>query len=129
MGNGTPLGQVRGLGAAREGTHHWWHQRLTAGGNLLLVLWFVLSIARLPAYDHATLTSWIGSFWVAIPLALLVISVFYHFRLGLQVCIEDYSHGPGRIAWIVALNAFVLVAGAIALFSIFSIAFTSGAAA
>jgi len=129
MGNGTPLGRVRGLGAAKEGTHHWWHQRLTAGGNLLLILWFVISIARLPAYDHATLTAWISSFWVAIPLALIVINTFYHFRLGLQVCIEDYSHGPGRIAWIVLLNAFVLVAGAIALFSIFSIAFSAGAAA
>ena len=128
MGDGTALGQVRGLGAAREGTHHWWHQRLTAGGNLLLVLWFVLSIARLPGYDHATLTTWMSSFWVTIPLALLVLSVFYHFRLGLQVCIEDYSHGPGRIAWIVLLNAFTLVAGAIALFSIFSIAFSAGAA-
>ena len=129
MGNGTPLGQVRGLGSAKEGTHHWWHQRLTAGGNLLLVLWFVLSIARLPAYDHATLTAWIGSFWVAIPLALLVLSVFYHFRLGLQVAIEDYSHGPGRIVGLVLLNAFTLVAGAIALFSILSIAFSAGAAA
>ncbi|HEX7656842.1 MAG TPA: succinate dehydrogenase, hydrophobic membrane anchor protein [Sphingomonas sp.] len=129
MGNGTELGRVRGLGAAGQGTDHWWHQRLTAGGNLLLVLWFIVSIARLPAYDHATLTAWIASFWVAIPLALLVLSVFWHFRLGLQVAIEDYSHGPGRIAWLVLLNAFTLVAGAIALFSILSIAFTSGAAA
>lgn len=129
MGDGTALGQVRGLGPAKEGTHHWWHQRLTAGGNLVLVLWFVLSLARLPAYDHATLTTWMGSFWVAIPLALLVVNTFYHFRLGLQVCIEDYVHGPGRIAWLVLLNAFTFVAGAIALFSILSIAFTSGAAA
>lgn len=129
MGNGTPLGQVRGLGPAHEGTHHWWHQRLTAGGNLVLVLWFVLSLARLPGYDHATLTTWMGSFWVTIPLALLVLSVFYHFRLGLQVCIEDYAHGPGRIAWLVLLNAFTIVAGAIALFSILSIAFSAGAAA
>jgi succinate dehydrogenase / fumarate reductase membrane anchor subunit len=129
MGDGTPLGRVRGLGPAKEGTHHWWHQRMTAGGNLVLVLWFVISIARLPAYDHATLTTWIGSCWVAIPLALLVLNTFYHFRLGLQVCIEDYSHGPGRIAWLVLLNAFTIVAGAIALFSIFSIAFSAGAAA
>ena len=128
MGNGTPLGQVRGLGPAHEGTHHWWHQRLTAGGNLLLVLWFILSIARLPGYDRATLTAWIASSWVAIPLILLVASVFYHFRLGLQVCIEDYSHGPGRIAWIVLLNAFTIVAAGIAIFSILSIAFTGAAA-
>src|SRR3546814_6063544 len=60
IGDGTSIGRVRGLGAAKEGTHHWWHQRLTAGGNLLLVLWFVFSMARLPAYDHATLIDWIG---------------------------------------------------------------------
>ena len=128
MGDGTSIGRVRGLGAAKEGTHHWWHQRLTAGGNLLLVLWFILSIARLPGYDRATLTAWIASSWVAIPLILLVCSVFYHFRLGLQVCIEDYSHGPGRIAWIVLLNAFTIVAGGIAIFSILSIAFIGAAA-
>src|SRR3546814_6880673 len=92
MGDGTSIGRVRGLGAAKEGTHHWWHQRLTAGGNLLLVLWFVFSMARLPAYDHAPLIDWIGSPWVAIPLVLLVASVFYHFRIGLQVLIEDYEH-------------------------------------
>jgi len=128
MGDGTSIGRARGLGAANEGTHHWWHQRLTAGGNLLLVLWFILSIARLPGYDRATLTAWIASSWVAIPLILLVASVFYHFRLGLQVCIEDYSHGPGRIAWIVLLNAFTIVAAGIAIFSILSIAFTGAAA-
>ena len=26
----TPLGKVRGLGSAREGTEHFWRQRLTA---------------------------------------------------------------------------------------------------
>ena len=129
MGDGTSIGRVRGLGSAKEGMHHWWHQRLTAGGNLLLVLWFIISIARLPGYDRATLVAWIASPWVAIPLILLVLSVFYHFRLGLQVAIEDYVDGGARVAWLVLLNAFVLVAGAIALFSILSIAFTAGAAA
>src|SRR3546814_17640440 len=75
-------------------------------------------MARLPAYDHATLIDWIGSPWVAIPLVLLVASVFYHFRLGLQVLIEDYEHGPGRIAWIVLLHLFTIAAAAIAIFSI-----------
>ena len=54
MGKGTSIGRVRGLGSAKEGTHHWWRQRLTAGSNLLLMLWFFISIARLTGYDHAT---------------------------------------------------------------------------
>ncbi|MCM8730874.1 succinate dehydrogenase, hydrophobic membrane anchor protein [Hephaestia sp. GCM10023244] len=128
MGDGTPIGRVRGLGSAKQGTHHWWHQRLTAGGNLLLVLWFIFSIARMPAYDHATVTEWMTSPLVAVPLVLLVASVFYHFRLGLQVLIEDYQHGPGRIASIVLLNLFTLVAAAIAIVSILKIAFTGAPA-
>ena len=127
MGNGTELGRVRGLGSAKEGTHHWWNQRLTAGSNLFLMLWLVISVARLPGYDAATVQGWIASAWVAIPLALLILSVFYHFRLGLQVLIEDYAHGEARVAAMAALNFFVITTAAIAIFSILRIAFAAGA--
>ena len=123
----SPIGRVRGLGSAKEGTHHWWHQRLTAGSNLFLMLWLLISIARQPAYDYATLRSWMESAWVAIPMALLILSVFYHFRLGLQVVIEDYQHDESRVVLMVLLNFFVVAVGAVALFSILRIAF--GAAA
>ena len=122
MGNGTELGRVRGLGSAKEGTHHWWHQRLTAGSNLLLMLWLVISVARQPAYDFGALHSWMASVWVAIPMILLIVSVFYHFRLGLQVLIEDYQHGESRVVTMVLLNFFVIAAAAIAIFSILKIA-------
>ena len=129
MGNGTELGRVRGLGSAKEGTHHWWHQRLTAGSNLFLILWLLLSIARLPNYDFATLHDWVASAWAAIPLILLIASVFYHMRLGLQVLIEDYAHAESRVLAMVVLNFFVIGAAAIAIFSILRIAFTAGVAA
>jgi len=124
MGRGTELGRVRGLGSAKEGAHHWWNQRVTAGGNLVLMLWFILSIARLPAYDYATIHAWMASAWVAIPMLLLIVSVFWHFRLGLQVLIEDYCHGESRIVALLALNFFVIATAAIAIFSILKIAFT-----
>ncbi len=129
MGSGTSIGRVRGLGAAKEGVHHWWNQRLTAGSNLLLMLWFIVSIAMLPSLDHATVSTWLGSAWAAVPMALLVLSVFYHFRLGLQVVIEDYSHAETRVVLMVLLNFFVIGAGAIAIFSILKLAFTAGAVA
>ncbi|MGL4314025.1 MAG: succinate dehydrogenase, hydrophobic membrane anchor protein [Sphingomonas sp.] len=125
MGRGTELGRVRGLGSARQGSHHWWHQRLTAGGNLVLMLWFILSMARLPAHDYAALTLWLSSLWVAVPMVLLVASVFYHFRLGLQVLIEDYQHGFTRTALMILLNFFVVAMAGTALFSILKIAFTA----
>ncbi len=129
MGNGTQLGRVRGLGSAREGSHHWWNQRLTAGSNLFLMLWLLISVARLPGYDFATIHAWLASAWVAIPLILLIASVFYHFRLGLQVLIEDYTHAESRVAALVALNFFTVATSAIAIFSILRIALAAGVAA
>ena len=124
MGAGTSIGRVRGLGAAHEGTHHWWRQRLTAGGNILLLAWLLLSLTRLGGFDYAGVHAWLASPWVALPMALLVANVFYHFRLGLQVVIEDYQHDETRVVLIVLLNLYTVVLGAIALFSILKIAFT-----
>ncbi|MCH4893324.1 MULTISPECIES: succinate dehydrogenase, hydrophobic membrane anchor protein [unclassified Sphingomonas] len=129
MGNGTSIGRVRGLGPANEGTHHWWHQRLTAGSNLALMAWFLVSIARLPAYDHQTLVTWMASAWVAVPLILLVSSLFYHARLGLQVLIEDYQREESRVVLLVLLNGAALLGWAIAAFAILKIAFSGAATA
>ncbi|MBY0306179.1 MAG: succinate dehydrogenase, hydrophobic membrane anchor protein [Sphingomonas sp. 28-62-20] len=127
MGSGTELGRVRGLGSSNEGAHHWWHQRLTAGGNLVLMLWFFASMALLPQHDYATLKLWLSSPLAAIPMILLVASTFYHFRMGLQVLIEDYQHGAMRVALMVLLTFFTLGAATIAIFSILKIAFVAGA--
>ncbi|MEG3147023.1 succinate dehydrogenase, hydrophobic membrane anchor protein [Sphingomonas sp. RT2P30] len=124
MRGGTELGRVRGLGSAGEGAHHWWNQRVTAAGNLVLMLWFIISIARLPAYDYATVHAWMASAWVAIPMTLLIASVFWHFRLGLQVLIEDYTHAESRIVALLLLNFFTVATAAIAIFSILKIAFS-----
>jgi succinate dehydrogenase / fumarate reductase, membrane anchor subunit len=126
MGTGTEIGRVRGLGSAKSGAHHWWTQRLTAGSNFLLIAWFLISLARLPAYDYATVTAWLSAPLAAVPMALLVASVFWHFRLGLQVVIEDYQHDETRVVALVALNFYAMAAFAI--FSILKIAFTGGAA-
>ena len=129
MGNGTSIGRVRGLGSAHQGTEHWLHQRITAGSNLILMLWFVLSIALLPAYDFETVREWLAQTWVAVPMILLVASTFYHFRLGLQVVIEDYQHDETRIVLLILLNFFTAAAATLAIFSILKVAFVAGGAA
>lgn len=129
MGNGTPLGRVRGLGSAHHGTGHWLAQRLTALGNVLLVGWFVVSLLRLPLGEHGALVRWASDPAVAFALMLLVVSVFWHLRLGLQVLIEDYVHGEAtRLLALVALNFYAIGGGAFGLFSIARIAFAGGAA-
>ncbi len=129
MGNGTGIGRVRGLGSAKHGAEHWWRQRVTAVGNLLLVTWFVVSLFRLPSFEHAAVIGWIGSPIVAVPLILLTISVFLHLRLGLQILMEDYVHEEGtKAAAIIALNFYAIGGAALAIFSILKIAFGGVAA-
>jgi len=124
MGTGTGIGRVRGLGSAKHGAEHWWRQRVTAVGNLLLVTWFVVSLFRLPSFEHAAVIAWVGSPIVAVPLILLTVSVFTHLRLGLQIFIEDYVHEEGsKLAAIIALNFYAIGGAALAIFSILKIAF------
>jgi len=124
MGTGTAIGRVRGLGSARHGARAWWQQRMTAVGNLLLVAWFVVSLLLLPNYEHATIIEWLSAPWVATALILMALSVFWHLRLGVQVMIEDYVHGPAaRVAALIALNFYSVGAAALAIFSIVKIAF------
>ncbi len=130
MGNGTRLGQVRGLGSARHGSQHWLQQRLTALGNLLLVTWFVVSLLRLPLTEHGEVALWASTPMVALGLMLLVVSVFWHLRLGLQVLIEDYVHAETpRILSLVILNFYAIAGAAYGLFTIARMAFAGGAGA
>ena len=123
MGTGTELGRVRGLGAAKSGVGHWWHQRVTAVGNLALMLWFIASLIRLPVLDYPTVVAWLRQPVAAIPLLLLIVSVFYHFRLGVQVFIEDYLHHEGtKLLALLALNFYALGGAAAAVFCVFKIA-------
>ena len=123
----TELGRVRGYGSAHHGAHHWWHQKLTAGTNLLLISWLLVSVAMLPAYDFAMVRLWLTSPWAAIPMLLLIASVFYHFRLGLQVVIEDYAHKESRFVLTVLVNVFTFATAGTAIFAILKIAFGASA--
>ena len=128
MGNGTSIGRVRGLGSAHEGAHHWLLQRFTAIGNLVLVLFLLVSFLMLPAYDYATVPDWLASPIASAALILLIVSTFWHARLGLQVLIEDYIHQGGSRFALIALLNLVAVAGAVfGIFCIASIAFAGAA--
>ena len=123
----TPIGRVRGLGSARSGAHHWWLERLTSISTLVLFIWLLVSLLRLPALDYEGVTEWLASPIAAVPMLLLIISTFWHSKLGLQVVIEDYVHEEGlKIFTITLLNFFVIALGALAFFSVLKIAFAGG---
>jgi succinate dehydrogenase / fumarate reductase membrane anchor subunit len=126
----TPLGRVRGLGSARSGAHHWWLERLTAIATLLLLVWLVVSLVRLPDLEHRTLTEWLAAPLAAVPMLLLILAVFWHLKLGLQVVVEDYVHTDGpKLAWIVLINFLSLFGAGLAIFAVLKIALGAGAGA
>lgn len=125
----TPLGRVRGLGSARSGARHWWIERLTSVSTFLLFVWLAASILRLERLDHGAVTAWLADPLAAVPMLLLVVSTFWHLKLGLQVVIEDYVHEEGmKLFSITLLNFFVIGAGALAFFAVLKIAFGGEAA-
>lgn len=123
MGNGTSIGRVRGLGSAKSGSHHWLLQRFTAIGNLLLVLWLVVSLLLLPDFGYASVAEWLSRPVPATAMALLVVSSFWHARLGLQVVVEDYVHEhANKFACIAALNLAAFAGAAFGVFCVVRLA-------
>ncbi len=129
MGNGTSIGRVRGLGSAHHGPHHWLVQRFTAVGNLVTVLFLIISLVMLPDLEHATVTGWIAEPIPAFMMALLVITTFWHARLGLQVATEDYVQEAGsKFGVLLILNLLTFAGAGFGLFCIARLAFGGGAA-
>jgi len=120
----TPLGRVRGLGSAKEGVDHWWLQRLTAAAQVPLVLWFIISLASMAGASHDEVVAWLSHPVVTVLTVLLVFSLYYHAKLGLQVVIEDYVNGEGRKLIALTLMKFgIILAGSSSLLAVLKIAF------
>ena len=124
----TPIGRVRGLGSAKSGASHWWLERMTSVATLLLFIWLLVSLLRLPNLDHGTVVEWLRSPLAAVPMLLLIVSTFWHLKLGMQVIIEDYMHEEGSKLFAIAILNFLAIAGAaLAFFAVLKIALGGGA--
>lgn len=122
----SPLGRVLGTGSAKDGTAHWWAQRVTAVALIPLTLWFFFSLLLLPALDYGTVRT-----WLALPissfLAVLSIGVLtYHSYLGTTVVVEDYVHASGaKVLALMLLRFLYVLSGGAGIFAILRVAFGS----
>jgi succinate dehydrogenase / fumarate reductase membrane anchor subunit len=88
----TPMSRVRGLGAARSGTGHFWHQRVSSVAGIPLTIALVLIVIALIGRSHAAVVQILGSPLIAILMLLFIINTAYHMWIGMQEIILDYVH-------------------------------------
>ena len=115
----TPLKDVRGLGSAKAGTHHFIVQRLTAIALIVLACWFLYFVIGLMHADYLTATDAVAKPWNAMLLIAFLVSMFWHAQLGMQVIIEDYVHSHGLALTAQIAVYFICILGALA--SVFAV--------
>jgi succinate dehydrogenase / fumarate reductase membrane anchor subunit len=115
----SPLSRVLGKGSAKEGTDHWWAQRVSAVALLLLGMWFAVSLCLLQSFAAGSVLAWAARPFNSVMLLALSVTLAWHSSLGIQVVIEDYVHGPLlKVASLVAsrlAHVFLAIAAAFAI--------------
>ncbi len=124
----TPLNRVLGLGSAKEGTEHWWGQRISALALAVLGIWFVIAIAGLENFGYASVTVWIRQPVSSVLLVLTVLTLCYHSKLGVQIVVEDYVHAAGlKLATLIASTFMHVLLAAVGVVAVLRLAFGASA--
>jgi succinate dehydrogenase / fumarate reductase membrane anchor subunit len=128
MSTQTPPAAAAGAASAHDAAHHWGLERMLSVSTLLLFVWFLVSLWRLPGLDVQSIAEWLRNPLVAVPMLLLIVSTFWHLKLGLMVVVEDYVHeAGGRFAWAVVINFASLFAAGLAILSVLKLALAGSA--
>lgn len=119
----SPLGQAIGLGSAKRGTKHWLEQRVTAVALVPLTLWFVASIIAHAGSDYTVFIAWLGTPMATGGMILLLIGLFHHTALGLQVVVEDYVHSGARLVALIVIRLCCYGLAVVGIIAVLRIAF------
>ena len=114
----SPLATAQGLGSAKDGTGHWWGQRVSAVLMIPLVIYLLLSFMGLNSFDHITVSLWLKQPLVAAAMIMLVLTMFMHSELGTQNVVEDYMRGKLKVISLLLLKFVHILFAVIAVISI-----------
>jgi succinate dehydrogenase / fumarate reductase, membrane anchor subunit len=121
----SPLGRARGLGAAKTGSAHWWAERVSSAALLPLVLYFVVSVLILRGADHGAMVAYMSQPWNAVLYLALIVTMFWHLSMGMQVVIEDYVRADAtRIIVLMLVKAGIALMALGCIISVLKLAFS-----
>lgn len=120
----TPLGRVRGLGSAKDGTDNFWRVRLTSVALVPLALFVVGWILSLRGAGLAEVRASLSQPLITLVMALFIVVSLDHMHRGMKDVIEDYAHDEGIKVSLMILNTFFTVAvGLVSVFALIKLAF------
>jgi succinate dehydrogenase / fumarate reductase membrane anchor subunit len=121
----TPLARAIELRSAKDGVHHWWMQRISAIALIPLTIWFIPAIIAQTGADYTAFVAWMRNPITVVLMDLLLIALFYHAALGLQVVVEDYVHSDDNFAVVIAVRLACFTLGAAGILATLRIALDS----
>lgn len=120
----TPLKKVRGLGSAKEGTGHWWMQRVSAVAVIVLGIWLVVLLGTAGDSGYEAMRQTFAHPVTATLTIALALSLYYHGYLGLQVVIEDYvHHRPTEVTLMILLRFAAFLAALVTTIAVLKLVF------
>ena len=105
-------------GPAKAPPRHFITQRVTGAINIVFIGFLAFIVLRLAGQDRTDMVATIGSAFIGLPLAVLLVIVTVHMRNGMRDTLEDYFHGAAyqRLMMLnTAFCIFIAVAGVAAI--------------
>lgn len=117
----TNLGRVRGLGSAKEGTHHWMMVKVSAIALIPLTLWFFFSMMCMIGSDASfeAALAWVQKPYNSLLMVIFLGMNFYHAAISGQEIIVDYV--PNHKIQIPALLLYKGLCYGFGILSVFSV--------
>jgi succinate dehydrogenase / fumarate reductase membrane anchor subunit len=96
--------------SGKHGTGHFIGERVSAIALLVLLPWFIFSVALGLDGQYDTARAWLAQPINAIGLSLFLLVTIYHAQLGVSVVVDDYIARPFTRGILLLLNTLLSLA-------------------